>query len=73
MSRRPQVTGPAGKTIQDTQDRDPEIPEEERLMKLDRSSQTLRKNVIKVSKIGSEMNLLINMLQKNQKACQSKN
>lgn len=73
MSRRPKVTEPAGKTIQDTQDRDPEIPEEERLMKLARSSQTLRKNVIKVSKIGSEMNVLTNMLQTNQKACLSKN
>lgn len=71
MSRRPQVTGSAGKTIQDIQDRDPEIPEEDRLMKLARSSQTLRKNVIKVSKIGSEMNLLTNMLQKTQKACLS--
>lgn len=41
------------------------MPEEERLIRLPRSSQTLRKNVIKASKIGSEMNLLTNILQKH--------
>lgn len=37
------------------------------MIKLARSSKTLRKNVIEVSKIGSEMNLLTNMLQNNKK------